>query len=41
MKLPSPERADGGGAAVFSGKTHRKTTQKKKLFTPNPFVFSH
>jgi hypothetical protein len=27
----------GGGAAVFSG----ETTPKPKLYTPNPFVFSH
>jgi hypothetical protein len=29
--------AAGGGAAVFSG----ETTPKPKLYTPNPFVFSH
>jgi hypothetical protein len=33
--FPSP--AAGGGAAVFSG----ETTPKPKLYTPNPFVFSH
>jgi hypothetical protein len=40
MKLLSPERAAGGGAAVFSGETHWKTTPKNRNFLhPTPLFF--
>jgi hypothetical protein len=39
MKPPSPERAAGGGAAVFSGETHRKNNPKIKTFYTQPLCF--